>query len=161
LFSSIFRKRERIAVAVYGKIVVTALIVAMESVTKTAFAAILELFFSTLALVVAHVYAHMLAEEIALRRFGNWRDMRIHLGNALPVMAGINGPTLIFLLSHLGLLSIEKAFFLAKATALAMLFIYGLLLGKATGKNAAGCLIAGLVTTILGVMVLAAKVFVH
>ena len=161
MVSPIFSEKEGITYAVYGKIVITALIVVMESGTESALAATLELFFSTFVLVVAKGYAHMLAKNITRGSFGSWRDLREEVVNALRMMVGLSGPTLIFLLSHVGLMSLENAFLLAKTTALVMLFTYGLLLGKAMGGNKIECLLAGLVNTVLGFMVLVVKVIVH
>lgn len=161
MFASIFREKERIASVIYGKIVVTALIVAMEGGAESALTVTLELFVSTLALLVAHGYASMLAKDIARGKLGNWSEFIREVKNALPIMAGINGPTIVFLMSHLGMLSLANAFLLAKTTALGLLFIYGILLGKAMGKDKLVCIIVGIINTALGFMVLAVKVVAH
>lgn len=161
LRQGIFTDREQIEKAIYGKIIVTALIVAMESQTETAIDAFISLVFATSTLLFAHFYASMLALDIAEKKTGNLRESIALLKGVFPLALGVNGPAFIFLLSFCGLFSVELAFLLAKLTAILGLFIYGFLLGRAIGKSVPANIIIGLVTAALGIFVILVKVISH
>lgn len=158
---SVFTDREQIASAIYGKIIITAIIVALESHSETAFDAFVALISATVALFLAHFYADMLALDITTKKLGYVREAIPLIKKILPLAVGINGPAVIFLLSHFGLFSTELAFRLAKLTALIMLFIYGYLLGRATNSRVSKSVIAGVLTTTIGALVIAVKIVTH
>lgn len=158
---SVFTDREQIASAIYGKIIVTAIIVALESHSEGALDAFFSLLAATFALFLAHFYADMLALEISSKDKAYVEEAVSILNKILPLAVGVNGPAVIFLLSHLGLFSTEFAFLLAKLTALIMLFIYGYLLGRSASSTRTLSVIAGVVTTAIGALVIGVKILTH
>ena len=161
LYLSIFTDREQIEKTIYGKIISTVVIVAMESHTETAIDAFVSLIFATFALLAAHFYANVLALDIAEKKLGSRQEAFSLLEKTLPLALGVNGPALIFLLSHFGLFSVELAFLLAKLTAVLGLFIYGFLLGHAVGKSVLANIATGFVTAALGALVIVVKIISH
>jgi len=155
---NIFLRREDIAAAVYGKIIFTAVIVTMESHTDRAGDAVIALLTSGFALVMAHTFSDILAQDIYGGTKVKLREVLAAMCGMAPFLAGISAPTVLFVASHFGWLTIGQAFFLAKISALIMLFVYGYLLGRSTGRRIVGRIGAGVVTAGIGLIVLAVKV---
>jgi hypothetical protein len=154
-------RREDIAAAIYGKIIFTAVIVALEPHTDSAGDAVIALLTSVSALAIAKTYAGILAQGVSGGKIEQLREVLAAMRGIVPLVAGTSAPTVLFVASHFGWLKIGQAFLLAKISAPIMLFVYGYLLGRSTGRKTAGRISVGAVTAGIGLIVLAVKVLSH
>ncbi len=148
--------------AIYGTILVTALIVLAEDGESD---------FSLLVVVVATSFvfwiAHVFAATVA--RHGKRGDTEIPLGQALAdavrhssgLLTSAVIPVLFLALGAAGVLSEAVAYDLALVVGVVVLFLLGLLAFAERGSRWYWCLLGGLATALLGVIVIFLKVVFH
>lgn len=95
------RIRTRISAYVYGNILVlTAIATCTPHMVDTGFAA-LAVAATTLTTYLAHVFAHLVAEQIGDEELAELESDRDELRDALPIMSSGAAPTLVFLVPAL------------------------------------------------------------
>jgi hypothetical protein len=153
---------ERLAPAIYGTILSTALIAAYsEDSSSDPWQIALAVFVAAVIFWLAHAYADVLARGLALRERASFARARVELARERPMVTGAILPILPLLLAPLGILSDYGAENAAIITGVALLGVVGVAIAWRRGEgplgiafNAAGCLI-------FGVVVVALKAIVH
>ena len=153
---------ERLAPAIYGTILSTALIAAYsEDSSSDPWQIALAVFVAAVIFWLAHAYADVLARGLALRERASFARARAELARERPMVTGAILPILPLLLAPLGVLSDYGAENAAIITGVALLGLVGIAIAWRRGEgligiafNAAGCLF-------FGVVVVALKAIVH
>ncbi|MDQ4042157.1 MAG: hypothetical protein M3141_10485, partial [Actinomycetota bacterium] len=115
-----------LAGAIYGTVVVTALVTALsedESVSPGELA--ISITATMLAFWLAHAYANLLAGEATDRRLPGRRDVRAALAREFTIVEPVGVPVAFLMLGELGLVSAETSEDLAIAGGLAVLGLAG------------------------------------
>jgi hypothetical protein len=152
----------RPASAIYGTIVVLGVIAGVSEDADAGPAAVLGgVLVTALAFWAAHVYAEVLAARLAdpERRWGE--IMPRAAAGEWPIVEAALAPAVALVLGVIGVLSRDTAIDVAMALALADLFGWGVVIGRASGQSRAGVLLSGLLNVALGGVVVFLKVLVH
>jgi len=147
--------------AIYGLITVLAVLQVLEIETPSAWHATVALFGTTVAVALLDAYSESIAEMLAERHWLSWHDLRAIGRDVAPVLIGAQGPTLILLLSALGLLSVGLAISLAQVVAFALLFGFGWRVGQLLHEHWLRQLASALFLVAIGSLVLGIKVVFH
>ena len=153
--------RHWISEVVYGKIVITALIIALEENAEQPMHVIEVLVISVLVLGLARAYVDVLVTHINRGRYMSFNDALRKVWQIFPIAIGLVVPVLLFLASEYGLLSLHTAFIAAKASALMLLFLFGMWLGTATGRKGLRRIMVAVLPTALGAAVIFIKALAH
>ena len=153
---------ERLAPAIYGTILSTALIAAYsEDPGSDPWQIAVAVFVAAVIFWLAHAYADVLARGLALRERASFSRARTELVRERPLGTGASLQILPLLLAPLGVLSDYGAENAAIITGVALLGLVGILIAWRRGEgligiafNAVGCLF-------FGVVVVALKAIVH
>lgn len=116
--------------AIYGLITVLAVLQVLVAHPPSAWQATGALFGATIAVALADAYSACLASMLGAGRALTREDARTIWHEVAPVMVGAQGPTVLLLVSALGLLSVGAALSLAQAVAFVLLFGYGWRVGQ-------------------------------
>ena len=147
--------------ALYGKIVITALLIALEEGADQPMYVIEVLAISVLVLGLARAYVDVLVTHINRGRHMSFNDALRNVWQIFPIAIGLVVPVLVFLASEYGLMSLHTAFIAAKASALMLLFLFGMLLGTATGRKGLRRIMLAVLPTALGAAVIFIKALAH
>jgi VIT1/CCC1 family predicted Fe2+/Mn2+ transporter len=152
----------RLAGAIYGTIVVLAVIAGVSEDTEAGAASVLgALLVTALALWIAHVYAESLASRLVDPEV-KWREIvRRAIAQEWPLAQAALVPAVPLLLGALGVLSRDTAIDVAMALALADLFAWGVAVGRASDQPRGRAVLSGLLNVALGAIVVGLKLLVH
>jgi hypothetical protein len=155
------RRLAQAAGAIYGTILVTAVVTALSedegaSPTEIAVAAIL----TSLVFWLAHVYSRVLAISVGERAF-TWAVARDTAVEEWPMVQSAGPPVAALLLAPIGVVSDYTAENLAIGAGLAALFFWGLLLGRRRGLAPLGLLLVATVNVAFGGAIVLLKIAVH
>ena len=150
-----------VARAVYGLITVLAVLQAMELHPPDAWRGAITLFGTTLAVALIEVYAEAIG--VLLGRSGRLdRQELAHMWHeAAPVMVGAQGPTVVLVLSALGLMSVETAIDIAQVVAFLTLFGYGWRIGQLLDQRWTRQVASGLILVAIGGLLVGIKAAFH
>jgi hypothetical protein len=156
------RDGSRPAGAIYGTIVVLAVIAGVSEDTEAGAASVLgAVLVTALALWIAHVYAESLASRLADAK-ATWREIvRRAIVQEWPLAEAALVPAAPLLLGAVGVLSRESAIDVAIALALADLFTWGAAVGRASNQAPRRAALSGLLNVALGGIVVGLKLVVH
>jgi len=155
------RSTHWVSEVLYGKIVITAIIIGLEGNTGSPRVVIEILVLSMLVLGLARIYVDMLATNIALGNSMTFDDAVRVVLKVLPIGVGLTLPLALFLASDLDLISLYIAFLASKVTALALLFLFGMWLSTATERHGFQRIGVALLPTMLGILVIGIKTLAH
>lgn len=147
--------------ALYGTLLVMSLIVAIDDHYKSAGQVIISLLTTVLVFAISQFYSDVVAEKIVSKEKLTREKVRNIFYEIAPISIGSHTPTIIFLFALVGLISIEKAFFLAKVAGLGALFLYGFLIGKYSNRSKGKCYFSGAVNMLMGGIVVMFKTLIH
>lgn len=153
---------ERLAPAIYGTILSTALIAAYsEDTGSDPWQIAVAVLVAALVFWLAHAYADVLARGLALRERASLARARAELAREWPMVTGAILPILPLFLAPLGVLSDYGAENAAIISGVALLGLVGIGIAWRRGEgligiafNAAGC-------ALFGIVVVALKAIVH
>jgi hypothetical protein len=147
--------------SVYGAIVVLALLLAMQDHPPGPLAAAALVAGTVTAILAAEAYAEILGEEID-RHERLTRQQRLHKLRELASMSvAAEWPIAFLVLGGAGVLEDETAFRLARWVALALLFIYGFVAARMTGRSVSAALRSAVALGSIGVLLALLKSLVH
>ena len=152
------RRVERSSHAVYGLIIITAALVADRQYAEDALTSLLALWGAALVLVLAHTYAALVAE---LGQRGDRLDhveRHVLIADNLPLAASVVVPSILLVLSGLGLLHLRLAIDLSIVLSLASLFVLGADQARRQGAALSRQLVIAALGGLLGIVVIAAEV---
>jgi len=151
-----------VARAIYGTILVTALVAALSEYDDSdSWQILVSVVVTTLVFWSAHVYAEVLSQRLAVGRGLTWREVGRAFGDELPMVIAAVPAVLALLGAVVGLYSRDTGAWLAVAIGVAALFAYGLLLGYREHAPLHRVLLNALVNGAFGFVVVALKAFVH
>jgi hypothetical protein len=144
--------------AIYGSLLVTALVAA-----ESRFGATLE-FLALSVLVSAAVFwlMEVWSELVNLRVRGpiTRAEIRVVARDESPMILAAVVPAIALVAPRFGVLSVDQAIAVALVVCVAQLFLWGLAVGHAIGRGWATALVVALVDCVLGLLVVSLKVLV-
>jgi hypothetical protein len=154
------RKPAKLARAIYGTILVTAVVAALsEDEDANPLEIGLAVLATSLVFWLAHVYASMLATSVGGRlTFAHARELAME---EWPLVQSSALPIAALLLAPVGVVSDYTAESLAIGVGLATLFLWGLLFGRRQGLAPLGLLLVATVNVAFGAAIVALKTAFH
>lgn len=154
--SKIFNRKNE-AKAIYGVILIQALLLNYDDGTITPFNIAVKTFFGALIIVVAEIYSELLGNIIKKGKRISSRDIQEISHESLVISLVSISPTLIFLLSSLNLFSVRFAFNLSYSVGLLELFIFGYMASFSVVKNKFKSIRLALFSVLLGLIIILSK----
>ena len=153
---------ERLAPAIYGTILSTALIAAYsEDPGSDPLQVAAAVLVAALIFWLAHAYADVLARGLALRERASFARARAELAREWPMVTGAILPILPLLLAPLGVLSDYGAENAAIISGVGLLGIVGIAIAWRRGEGLVGIAFNATGCILFGVVVVALKAIVH
>lgn len=153
-------RAEQLTNAVYGSILVTAFLGAVDASVASAVEILVEMVLASFVLFVAHTYSSLLATGVV-----EHGELGHHAGsvvrNQVPLVTVVAVPSLLLLPAAVGLLPLELAIGLALGVEIAGLFGLGYLLAAESGRSTAGSAVAGALGAGLGMVVVGLETALH
>jgi len=160
-FRERFFSAERATHAVYGSIIVLAVVTGLDEASARARTALLAIVGAALAVVLGEVYADMIGTTLRQRHVPTrrqwWKvliDVSFGFGAAL-------APEFFFLLAYVGWISLDHAFTIAEWGGLAVLAVYVLAAARAAGLGVMRSACWAVVLTLCGVGLVELKSLAH
>jgi VIT1/CCC1 family predicted Fe2+/Mn2+ transporter len=151
------RLAERARHAVYGSVIVLAVIVALDGTAARTREVIASVIAAAIATVVAETYADYLAETISVGRRPTRRENAEALRNAWAGLLAAILPVVFFVLTGLGLMALDTAFRAAIWTGVAVVGFYAVVANRVSGLSIARSVAAGTAFTALGALLVLVK----
>ena len=133
--------------AVYGSIVVLAVVTGLDEASASAREAFVATVGAAVAVVLAEIYADMIGTTIRERRPPNrleWHEFVIDVAFGFGAACV---PAFFFLLARLDAMSVRTAFTAAEWTGVGVLWLYGLVASRAAGQGLVRAVVwAGILT---------------
>jgi len=145
----------------YGIIITTAVLTALEHTQSNAWTIALTIIASLLSISIAEAYTEAIGAHIDKKRELAEEERHHIFRESLYVFGGSTVPMLAFVLSALGLWDLHTAFTIAKVSSILLLFEYGYLYGRQSGRSRLGALKVGAINVLLVTLIIAFKEFVH
>jgi hypothetical protein len=151
---------EQLEWAIYGILVVTAVVVA-ESLDPeiSPYAGAESVVVTTLIFWIAHTYARAMAKRLEERRRRTWREILQIAGVEWPLVEAGLVPALLLVLGGLGLYSRAWAFGLAMWVGVAQLFLWGVAYARREDASWPMTLLGGAFNSVLGLVIIGLKAF--
>lgn len=150
-----------VAKAIYGLITVQAVLVVMDEHPPTALGGAATLLGATFAVALIDSYAEIIAEALAHKHMVSRGEVREILKSVSPVLVGAQAPTLMFLLSAIGLWSVEQAIQLAQIVTFLFLFVFGVRIGQLLHTHWFLQVLSGIFLVAVAGMLIAIKILFH
>jgi hypothetical protein len=160
---SIDRRRfaERARHAVYGSVIVLAVIIALDETSIEPREAIASVVGAAIATLLAEVYADYLGATIRAGRSPTSEERKRALSDASAGMFAAALPVIFFVLSALGVMDMKSAFDAAVWTGVGVVGFYAFVANRVAGFSVAHSLIAGAGFAVLGGILVLVKASVH
>ena len=156
------RRPTGVAQAIYGQILVTAVVAALSEDSATALGYLLLSAVTTVGVLwIAHVYSEVLAQGIHVGRTMERGEVRAVIAAELPMIETAIPTVVVLLLGIVGVLSRNTTVSLAVAVGVAMLCYWGFVFGRAAGESWPSSLASAAITGGLGLVIVALKAVVH
>jgi hypothetical protein len=156
------RRHTGIARAIYGQILVTAVVAALSEDSEAAVGYLLLSAATTITVFwVAHVYAAVMARGIELQRRLQRDELRGVLAGELPMLETAVPTVAILLLGTVGVWSRNTTVSLAIGVGVVILFFWGLVFGRAAGRSWPSAVLSATITGGLGLVIVGLKAIVH
>jgi hypothetical protein len=146
---------------VYGSIIGLALVVALTSHPPAPGVMVVQLLATAVAVGLAEVYSDVVGTEASTRHRVTRPELRHMVESALAVGIGVAFPAVFFLLSALGLVTVDTAFTVAKWTGLGLIGFYGFWAARLSGASTRQALVKGALVALIGVGLIVLKSLVH
>ncbi len=148
------RRAERFARAIYGTIIITALLLPLEDHGATADEVVGAVLGSAFVLFLAHAYATSLGRGVATRRATRLSDLGAILVDNLPLLFAAVAPALIFVLAAAGAISLHTAFRAGIGYGIVSLFALGFIFGRMAHHRLSDGLVRGFGAAGLGAAII-------
>lgn len=146
---------------VYGSITVMALLMAMHSPIEDPGRQALILFGSVFAVALAKAYAEICERMLKSGNAATWDDVRAVWLHSQTVLLAANGPTVVFTLAALGLITSDTALVLAQVLAIALLGWFGGRIGWRIRATLFSVIIGAALAGGIGTLVTLLKFILH
>jgi hypothetical protein len=147
--------------AIYGLIAVLAVLLVMEDHPPVAWQGAVTLFGTTLAVALVDTYSETVAATLAQRRRLTRAELCHIWHDVSPVLVGAQAPTLVLLLSAVGLFPVAQAITIAQVACMVLLFGYGIRVGQLLHEQWFQQLVSGLIVFAVGGLLVAIKALFH
>ncbi len=145
--------------SMYGLIITTALLIALEHTAMTSWSVALSILTSLLSICIAEAYTEGVGTHI--RQGDLERTEKRHIfRESLYIFVGSTLPLLVFILSGVGVWDISTAYLIAKVSIIVLLMEYGYIYGRRIGRSRLGALRVALLNIVLVTLIIFFKEFV-
>ena len=151
----IFHRTERFAHAIYGLIIITAVLVAEAEHTTDPIDALIIVVGAGIVLMLAHTYVAVVAERTLIKHELRARRRVVVIADNAPVLIGVIVPSLLFIAAEAGAIELETAFKWAIAFSLVALYGVGVFQGRRIGYSWPRSLVLGLAGAAVGAAIIA------
>jgi hypothetical protein len=153
--------QDNLAATVYGTVLVSSVIVGLGGADYAAGWTMAAVGVTTFVFALAHAWSTGLAHSADLGRPMSLETFRHGISHEWPMVEAA-APALVALgLAVAGVYSVQTGLWVAMAANTAFLFVWGAALRQRAGGTPAQITVAGLATSMLGLVVVALKVLVH
>lgn len=152
--------RERSAKAIYGLILITATLIGLKSSTSAQLNVAVETFAAAFIIVIAEVFSEIIGKKIEHKRNLSTQERKDIIDNTMTIALSTVYPTIIFVLSWLGLYSITSAFILALAFGIIGLGAFGYISARSIGHSIIKALAEAVIICIIGSAIILVKYYV-
>jgi hypothetical protein len=146
---------------VYGSIIGMALVVTLEHHPPGPGVMAVWLLGTAFAVGLAEVYSEVVGTETSTRQPVVRSQVEPMLEDAAAVGVGVAFPAVFFLLSALGLLSVDTAFSIAKWSGVGLIGFYGFWAARFAGASRYQALLKGALVALIGAGLILLKSLVH
>ena len=154
------QQAERGRHAVYGSVIVLAVIVALDGTDVRPREVLASVLGAAIATVLAELYADYLAATIRAGRRPSAAERRERIGNAALGLLAAVLPAIFFLLAMLGAIELEAAFAAATWTGVGVVGFYAFVANRISGAGIGYSLAIGAAFTALGAVLVLLKALV-
>lgn len=151
------RRGERAAHAIYGSIIVLAVIVAEEGTGISAAAAIASVVAAALVTALAEIYANYIGATIRARRHPSAAERHVVERNVLIGFATAILPVSFFILAEAGVIALDTAFDIAIWSGVGILGAHAAVANRLAGFSIPRSLLLGAAFTLLGAALVGLK----
>lgn len=148
---------ERASKAIYGIILISVTLIGLKAHDTDPMAIAVKIFVAAMAIVVAEVYSEILGESIRHQKALNSEERRTIVYNAMAIATVSLYPIIVFLLSKLGLYSVDTAFTIALVLNMLGLAAFGYYAIKSSGATKHQALVKGSILAGIGLIIVIAK----
>lgn len=156
-FISTYTHGSRSTKAIYGIILISAALIGFQLHESNPATIAVKVFFAGLVIVLAEVYSEILGEKIKRKKELTRLERREIIGDATVISSVATYPLIIFLLSALGLYSVEFAFELSYALGIVGLGLFGYVAACAAGDSKQLAIRKAVLTAFVGIIVILVK----
>lgn len=149
---------DRATKSIYGAILIFAFLIGQEHTRHdSALPLVFSTFFAAFAIVLAEIYAELLGKTIKHKKALNKKDRLELEKDSLAIISVSLWPSLFFLISYLGLYSIQNAFILSYVLLLTIIFIFSYWANRLSRYSKLKSFLIALVLSVIGLIVIVAK----
>jgi hypothetical protein len=130
--------------SVYGLIITATLLITLEHYEDSSWDMIVTILLTLMAVAVAERYAELFAYGLGKNSHDRWREFSDMPRDYLYLLYGSAAPTLLFLLSGIGVITLLSAFNYAELVAALLFVLYGYAFGQKRGRTKLTSLLYGL-----------------
>lgn len=149
---------EGISRILYSTILVISVMESLDGYPTNSFVVLLLILLTVISIILIESYAHLLEEDIKHKKVTDSKGLKQIIKLQLPVFIAVIFPVVFFMLSGIGLFSIELAFDLSEYSLAVMLFFYGFTARRLSGAKIPRSLIAGFNSLLIGILIANIKV---
>jgi hypothetical protein len=146
--------------AIYGSIIATAFVVALQQAHVSSRDITLEVAASMLVFWLAHTWAAVAGERIHTGHRLSWHRIRSIGRMEWPIVEAGIGPVIALALGWIGVLEPATAAWIAAGIGVLQLFAWGFVLGRRVYRTWPGAVIAGLGNGVVGLLLVALELAV-
>ncbi len=150
-----------VAKAIYGLVTILSVLQVMGEHIPSAWSGAATLFGTTLAVALIDTYAETIAVMLSEQRRLNRHELREIWHDVRPVLVGSQPPTIVFILSGLGLFPVERAINIAHVVCVIFLFSYGVRVGQILHQGRIAQLLSGVFLLAVAALIVSIKVLFH
>lgn len=155
------RSAAHYAAAVYGSILVTALIAALDHEHATPSALVGGVAATVGVFWLAHVWSGLIGERVAAARRFDWRRTRHVIAEEWPMIESAVPPLVALALAWAGVYDVDTGITIALGIGIAHLFGWGFLIGRRTYGSLFASVATGVVEGALGVGIVLLETLIH
>ena len=144
---------------IYGTIIVLALIVSFESYDVAPLKMLISILGTLLVIAIAETYVITQKESYYKKRRLTSEEFKYILKHEFQIMLASEIPILVFVLQHFNLISLDTAFLIAKILGLVTIFSFSVIIERAMKKTWLKTILYSLVSTGIGFLIIALKIF--
>jgi hypothetical protein len=155
------RSAEHYRAAVYGSILVTALIAVLNHEHATASALVGDVAATVGVFWLAHVWSGMVGERVIAGRRFDWRRAARIAAEEWPMVESAGPPLLALVLAWVGLWDVDTGTTIALVIGVGHLVGWGVVIGRRTYETWFASIVTGLVDGALGVGIVLLETLIH